>query len=217
MVEPAHGLAGLAALAGLLSLLTLGFPGAQRLWYARAWHGQAVSLEEVFSWTLRQFGRWFVLGLAVAAASVPAIITVLFVIARGVDVQADGTVSQEALPTWCLILSVLTTVVLDVLLTFVSPALVFTSHRVRDAVRIGLLLLRRTWPGSAAYALVPPLAVVVLSLYAGLPRTESVPLVALAALGNLLVKGATAALYLRVMPMVGVLGAMSPRVKDFVR
>ena len=106
------------------------------------------------------------------------------------------------------------TVVLDVLLTFVTPALVFTSHRVRDALSIGLRLLRRSLPGAAAYALVPPLAVVLASLWTGLPQAVAVPLVAVTTLANLLVKGATAALYLRLVPMVGPLGAMSLRRED---
>lgn len=215
VVEPATGAAaGAGTLVSLLLLLTLGFPGAQRLWYARAWHGEQVEPAQVASWTVRQFGRWCVLGLAVGGVALLLAVPALVPLVRDLEVRPDGTVVQPPTPFLLSAYLVGVVVVLDVLLTFVTPALVFTSHRVRDAVRIGLRLLVRTWPGAAAYALVPPLAVVLASLWTGLPREVSVPLVALSTLANLLVKGATAALYLRTMPMVGPLGAMSLRSED---
>jgi hypothetical protein len=50
----------------------------------------------------------------------------------------------------------------DVALTFVVPALTFSTRKVREAGRIGLVMIRQEWPGSAWYALTPPLAVLVL-------------------------------------------------------
>ena len=50
----------------------------------------------------------------------------------------------------------------DVALTFVVPALTFSTRKVREAGRIGLVMIRDEWPGSAWYALAPPLAVLIL-------------------------------------------------------
>ena len=84
----------------------------------------------------------------------------------------------------------------------VTPALAFTTRSPDKAIRIGLSLLRRTFPRNAAYVFVPPLALVVATRL--IPAENSlvavVALGAVATLFNLLVKGATAAFYLRVAP-----------------
>lgn len=117
-----------------------------------------------------------------------------------------------SIPSWPLLaIAALGTVVVDVLFTFVTPALVLTSHRVRDALRIGLRLLRATWPMAAAYVLIPPFAAVIISLYTGLRPALSIPLVAASTMLNLLVKGATVAYYLRLVPAAGVDGALVPK------
>jgi hypothetical protein len=122
---------------------------------------------------------------------------------------ADGTVATPA-PTWRLLLLIaVMTIVVDVACTFVTPAIVFTSHRVRDALTIGLRVLRASWPSTAPYALIPPLAVVAFTLYSGLSPALAVPLVAASTLLNLIVKGATAAYYLRVVPTPWADGALA--------
>lgn len=92
-------------------------------------------------------------------------------------------------------------VVTDVSLTFVTPALAFSTRRVRRALAIGLRMIRSEWPVSAWYVLVPPLAAVLIVQI--LTRTSDVPVgiqlltSAFATLLNLWFKGATAAFYLR--------------------
>lgn len=49
-------------------------------------------------------------------------------------------------------------VVVDVALTFVVPALTFTTRDVRNAFLIGFAMIRDDWPRSAWYAVAPPLA-----------------------------------------------------------
>jgi hypothetical protein len=142
---------------------------------------------------------------------VPLFIAVAVWYAQHTQRFADGTIATPA-PSWrLLLLSALVTVVVDVACTFVTPAIVFTSHRVRDALRIGLRVLRASWPSTAPYALIPPLAVVAFALYSGLGPATSVPLVAASTLLNLIVKGATAAYYLRVVPTPWADGALAVR------
>lgn len=68
------------------------------------------------------------------------------------------------------------------------------------ALKIGIGMLRAGWPGTAWYALVPPLAFVALT-YLRPPEAGMaggwLALSAIATLLNLLAKGATAAFYLR--------------------
>ena len=50
--------------------------------------------------------------------------------------------------------------VVDFLLTFVMPALVFTTANTVTALRIGVRYLRRTWPTTKWQVLVPPTAII---------------------------------------------------------
>jgi hypothetical protein len=163
---------------------------------------------EALSLTFRYFGRFFVLGLLVFAVSLVALLPLIVATVSHMSTAADGSVTTSGTGLGYLVYGALVTLVLDVVLTFVTPALVFTSHRVGTALRVGLRLLRVTWPHTALYVMVPPLAAVLVSLYAGLPAAVSVPLVVVSTLLNLVVKGATAAYYLRVMPSVGIDGAL---------
>ncbi|MCU1591051.1 MAG: hypothetical protein JWP11_2307 [Frankiales bacterium] len=204
---PLHQL--LSLLAGGVVIALAGWPGTQRLWFLRAQTGRSMPFREAIQVSFRYFGRFAVLGLALSAFLVPLLIAVGVWYAKHTQRLADGTVVTPA-PSWrVLVLIGIVTVVFDVICTFVTPAIVFTSHQVRDALRIGLRLLRATWPSTAPYVLIPPLAVVAFSLYSGLGVRFSVPLVAVSTLLNLVVKGATAAYYLRVLPTPWADGALA--------
>ena len=88
-------------------------------------------------------------------------------------------------------------VLLDVALTFVTSALVFTTRSARQALRIGLAMIRQTWPRTA----LPSLSPSALNMLNGIYPTEIllVNVVTTAGLGllALLAKGAIAAFYLR--------------------
>jgi hypothetical protein len=202
------GQQGLGVLVAVVVVVLLGWPGTQRLWFLRAASDRSMAVGEALRVTLRYFGRFFVLGLLVFAVSavvfVPLVVSTVSHMERG----ADGSVTTPNPGLGYLIAGALVMLVLDVLLTFVTPALVFTSHHVGTALRVGLKLLRLTWPHTALYVMVPPLAAVLVSLYSDLSPAVSVPLVAASTLVNLVVKGATAAVYQRVMPSVGVDGAL---------
>jgi hypothetical protein len=205
---PSSGGQALALVVVLVALALVGFPGTQRLWFLRAATGRRVAVREVLPLTFRYFGRFFVLGLTFFALALVFVIPAFVEFARGIEVRPDGTADVPTPSGGLLAIAMAGTVVLDVLFTFVTPALVLTSHRVSDALRIGLRLLRATWPMAAAYVFLPPFAAVVLSLYTGLDPVVSIPLVAASTLVNLLVKGATVAYYLRLVPPAGEDGAL---------
>ncbi len=111
------------------------------------------------------------------------------------------------MPAWfpltsCVLLVSLTSCVLlvsmDFALTFVTPALAYTTRSAVRALRIGLAMIRQTWPRCAFYVLCPPLAVNILSVVypVSIPGARLVLDVVLA-LAWLLAKGAIAAFYLR--------------------
>jgi hypothetical protein len=92
-------------------------------------------------------------------------------------------------------------VAFDVALTFVVPALALTTRSVREALRIGMAMVRDAWPMSAWYVLAPGLTLTVLSNiadYAYRPNEAlQVTLVVSTAILALLAKGAIVAFYVR--------------------
>ena len=87
----------------------------------------------------------------------------------------------------------------DVLLTFVTSALAYTTNRVRIAWSIRTKMIKETWPASAAYTFVPPITLLALATLnpIRLPASVVVLLAVISTLVGLLVKGAIAAFYLR--------------------
>jgi hypothetical protein len=93
--------------------------------------------------------------------------------------------------------------ILDVALTFVTPALTFTTSSARGAFSIGVTMLRVFWPASAPYALMPALIFILgaqafLGPFIG--AGGALVATALAGLLSLALKGATVAFYLRHLP-----------------
>jgi hypothetical protein len=200
---------GVATLGGLLGLLLVGWPGAERLWYLRLWTGRTLSPGEAVRATLRCFGRFFVLALAVgsvgAVLAVPAIVGLV----RSLDLTSDEPAFADV-PTWVLVYFAVLTLLAYVLLTFVTPALVYSSKRLRDAVPIGLRLLRVSWPRTAAYVLVPAVLAGAPGFFLGFEETSSPNafLTLLGALALSLGRGAVAAYYIRTVPGAGPDGAV---------
>jgi hypothetical protein len=135
-----EGIGGLVAVA--LGLLGLGWQGTERLWYRRVFDGTGISVAELWLATSRYFPRFLALGLIFG----------LLVI----GVAALDLVAGRILPSM-LLLHVIGGIV-SVLLTFVLPALAFTTRRVRDGLRIGLTILKEDWPRCRWYALFPAIA-----------------------------------------------------------
>lgn len=192
-------------LAGLVGLALLGWVGSERLWYLRAYTGASLSVLTALRAAFAYWGRFFALFFLTCLISLPLSLPAVFALYRaGRDASDNG---QVDVPLWSTLYLLAVSLLIDFLLTFVTPALVFTSRRARDAVSIGLTLLRRTWRHSAAYVLFPPLAVLILTRFSTGPvGWGGAALIVVSSLFNLLAKGATAAYYLRVMPPVGPAG-----------
>lgn len=114
---------------------------------------------------------------------------------------AVGT-SHVLIPTWLVIAFIGYLFVVDIALTFVAPALAYTTPRLIEAWRIGMRMLRTTWPNCAVYALLPPLTLLALGTVnpTGF-RAEVAVIVSVAStLIGLLTKGAIASFYLENAP-----------------
>ena len=166
-------------------LLFAGWVGTQRIWYLRTWRGKGMAASEVFTFTGKFLWRFVWLGLIVVGLMIPFTIFA-FVLARSTTSPA-------------VVMSVLA-VAVDFILTFVTPALAFSTARAGDAMGIGVRTLRETWPRCAWYALVPPLAIAAAGSLlpdSVLSTSARVTYLAATALVALLFKGAAAAFYLR--------------------
>ena len=175
-------------------LFGVGWLGTERIWYLRIYRNEAITPDELPRLTRAFFGRFMRLGLLAILVWSPLFI-VAFRNSRDPG-QADNVFTTPAM--W--IATALLTVIFDFTLTFVTPALAFSTKRVRQALRLGLGVLRDNWPQTAWYAIVPPLAVLLMLRIGDPASLGTIPSLLIAAGGallNLWFKGATAAFYLR--------------------
>ena len=192
--------------AGLLTLLFLGWVGTQRLWYLRLWTGRTLTLAEAWRANLRCFGRFFVLGLVVGVAFLVLAIPLVVPLAQAFELGPDGMATlPNGLPLWVEVYSALLAVLGYAVLTFVTPAIVYSSRRVRDAIPIGLRLLKVSWPATAAYVLVPAAGASLPGLLGSVDPLQPEGLLAglVSTLVLALGRGAVSAYYLRTVPGAG--------------
>lgn len=199
--------AGRAALAsfGLLPVLLfqIGLAGTARVWYARRFAGDAdgdrVTPGEVWTLSWRFFGRFLRLGLLFAALTAPFVI-VVSVIAISQDDRLVLLLGSAAIAF-----------VADVVLTFATPGLALYNDRAVKAFTGGLKILRTAWPECALYALVPPLALLIVAQ--GNPQALGRPLSAALALVSplltLLFAGAAVSFVTRRWPPMGRDGSLA--------
>ena len=198
----ALGAAGSVAsnLGGIVAFVFLGWVGAERLWYLRAFTGRRLTVGHALKSALHYWGRFFVLGLFASLFILPLTLLALPAMMHA-DKGADG---RAEIGLWVLVYFAVTTLIFDFALTFATPAIVYTTRNAKDALVIGLTLLRRSWPATVPYVLLPPLAVLLLTRVSDGPLGWVGAVIYVAAsLVNLLAKGATAAYYLRVVPLAG--------------
>jgi hypothetical protein len=177
------------AMAALL-IFQVGWCGSERIFFFRQFVGKSVRLGELVHLTKAFVGRFLALGLLVlAAVGIPLV---------GAAVLLGASPKQ---PPYRLAMAG-SSVVVDFALTFVTPALALSTRSVREALRIGLAMLRRTWPRCTLYVLCPPLALQAHSVAypATLPMVQLIAVAGLTIV-SLLAKGATVAFYLREMPV----------------
>jgi hypothetical protein len=186
-------------------LVLYGFVGTQRIFYLREYKAVEFSMREVIPLTKRFTMRFLRLGLIVAvptgfAASIAILAT------NGTRVSEH----HSALPLRVQIAILAVIFLVDALLTFVTPALVFSTDSALEALRIGFRTLRSTWPSSAWYVLTPGLTVSALVLV--LPTRDQnlavgVVVILVTSMLALAFRGAVVPFYLRRIGPVGDDGA----------
>ena len=172
----------------ILFYVFLGWPGTEREWYRRAFGGEVFPPSEIWPTSRRFFGRFLRLGLLLS----PFLVVVLALMC------VIGWDTPPAIG-----FSLVLFFVLDVALTFVTPALTFTTSSARSALSIGVDMLRARWPAAAPYALTPALVVILGTQTVVQPLTGPAGAFvgsAVAGLFALALKGATVAFYLRHPP-----------------
>lgn len=171
-----------------LDAFALGFFGMQREWYAKAFAGGRPTPRRIWTGSWRYFLR--LLPIAIVFVLLPVfvvsvVLPVLFRLSPAHNFHGDVLRVELAF--------VALSFLLDLLLTFVMPALVFTTANTFVAVRIGWRYLRRCWQTVKWHALVPPMTIIAIGrLTAGLRHgiIVGVTISLLGALLNLLFKGA---------------------------
>ena len=174
-----------------LFVIGVGWCGVEREWYLRAFQGQRMDLEEAFRLSLSFFWPFARLGLLVSVALVPVFGVALVFVLR-----------EQRVAAWTAL--VVGGVILDVVLTFVTPALAYDTPRALVALRAGTRMIFDQWPASAPYALVPGIALVLVSGVAlrwVLGAAAGVVGAVLSTLVALALKGAIARFYLRRHPV----------------
>ncbi len=164
-------------------LFSIGWQGTQLMFYLRAYRGLPILSVELWRFTWSFLGRFFILGLVASVPLIAALVTYVLVTGR-VDAVATILTVGGAAVTAAVI--------------FLQPPLAYSTRRVSIAVWLGFRALRRTWPGSAWYAIVPAalnLAAITYALRATAWWRVLIP--AGVAVLNLWLAGAVAALYLR--------------------
>jgi len=174
----------------LWELVLLGFAGTERVWFQRY-----LGLAEVIALTRRYVWRFSKLALL---ALIP-----YFILAVSVSVLwAIVGKTAPAQDHWAPPVLFYYLLFLDGLLTFVVPALVETTKKPFEALRIGQQMIKNTWPGCAWYVILPGMTLA--SLAGLLPaRSSIVAIIGTSIIGPFLAlwfRGAILAFYLRHAP-----------------
>ena len=176
-----------------IAIFGVGWYGTERMFYLRGFRDKGLGAGEAFRFTRAFIGRYLWLGIISLLPLLPVYVVVAAI--WDVPLGAQGGTEWGALAA-----SMVALIIWDVALTFVTPALAYSTPEVGEALRSGIKILREGWPGCAWYALVPPLAFVALT-YIRPAEPEFDPVLwgmgAVATMFNLLAKGAVAAFYLR--------------------
>jgi hypothetical protein len=170
-------------LTAIFMLVFLGWYGTQRIWYLRAFRGGQFQRGEFWPLNSAFRGRYFRLGILSVLAMVPGMFLALAI---------GGYGGVAVFITW--------TFAVDAALTFVTPALAFSTRSAFEALRAGLQLARRTWPASALYILIPPLAIRLAAATVSSQRSAVILAIVADTISVLLLcwfRGATARFYLR--------------------
>jgi hypothetical protein len=170
-----------------LQIAIAGFVGTQRMWFARLFRGEELRRDEIWPLTLSYIGRFVGLGLSVAVASIPLVFVIL---------SLSGGHHRGA----AIITGLVYGLTVDLVLTFVVPALALTTTSPQLAWRVGIQMIKQTWPRSAWYVLTPGITLTALTVLLP-PRGFALGIAALVSMATsvvaLVFKGAIVAFYLR--------------------
>jgi hypothetical protein len=185
-----------------LYAFALGFLGMQREWYATAFAEARPSARRIWFRSWRYFVRFLPVAI-VALVGFPLLIggvvlPLVFRLGHASDFHSMWLRIEITVAVWSFLL--------DFVLTFVMPALVFTTANPFKAFGIGLRYLRDAWSAVKWHALVPPMAVIVIGQIIGGHQTAAYGIVItlLGAMLNLLFKGAQVRAYLAHADELGV-------------
>jgi hypothetical protein len=191
----------------VVELFYIGFSGTQRIWYLRRLRGETFEQREVWSLTRSYFGRFVRLGLL---CSIPLMTATIIWLA----VQRP-TVSHGKATTIPTAVFVAVGVLMDIGLTFVVPALAFSTDSAVDALRRGVQMIKATWPSSAWYVIAPGLTLSFSSLVVSTHALGGLARPVLGIIGGMLaflLRGAVVPFYLRLHPEVGTNGSALVRI-----
>jgi len=180
-------LLGLAIMLATL-FFQLGWYGAERVFFQRRLRDEPVAVRHLLGLVGPFIGRFFAVGLPFGI-----VLSGFYFTAFRVHRPVGGP-----MPGWFHVGAGLCLLGMDFALTFVTPALAYTTRSALRAMGIGFVMIRQTWPRSALYVLCPPLALNLLHLI--YPVGNSAVQWAISSLllfVSLLAKGAIAAFYLR--------------------
>src|SRR6266478_4754901 len=136
------------------TVFQLGWYGAERVFFQRRFHGEPVAVRHLLGLVGPFIGRFFAVGLPFGI-----VLSGFFFAAFSVHRPGGGP-----MPGWFHVGAALLLVGMDFALTFVTPALAYTTRSASRAMGIGFAMIRQTWPRSALYVLCPPLALNLLHL-----------------------------------------------------
>jgi hypothetical protein len=147
---------GSASTFALMSLLSLPFSafgvgllGAERWWYAKAASGDRPHAGQLWRVSWSYFWRFLRLGLLVGVLSLPVTLPILF---AGRHSTGARSIALAAF-----------VFILDIALTFVTPAMALSTDSAWQALKTGIVALDRLWPRDAPYAVVPPMALTIVT------------------------------------------------------
>jgi hypothetical protein len=171
-----------------LYIVLLGWLGSERVFFLCRFEGRQVTVGHLLRLVKSFYGRFFRLGLVVAAP-----LMVLGALAGAHIQDANTPALWWTVPVFLVMLAV------DFSFTFVPPALAYTTPSVERALRIGFAMIRETWPESALYVLCPPLALGAVNLVTDPFGSRGLQVVTngVIVFVGLLAKGSIAAFYLR--------------------
>src|SRR2546422_7382876 len=174
-----------------VSFVLLGWYGAERVFFQRHLKGTPVTFGHLLGLVPAFMGRFVALGV---------LCSIVLFASFALTFAADLTMHSppDTPPAWFFVTLCALFVAGDFVLTFVTPALAYTTRSAVHALRIGFAMIRQTWPRCALYVLCAPLALNVLHLIyptrsVGLQLALTVVFVVV----GLLAKGAIAAFCLR--------------------